>query len=218
MQGLIALGKGLIEPPLQLSVGTPQIGYFVIERRGHMLTPTTTGTYFDQHPPPVGKGVPLDHLLDENVKSASGFSGLLTGLKLNPFHGVRESARDSEGVPGGNRPENGRGCPGGDRRQAMEGLLRGERGHATAARLIGLRATPRRVVWPTERPHAVSAVTSGGVAAVFLRAVSPQRNLTDHRRPVALFDALSEKPDRRGPLRRWQLAEYAALFRSTFGA
>ena len=99
MQGLIALGKGLIEPPLQLSVGTPQIGYFVIERRGHMLTlsgPTPIGTYFDRHPPPVGKGVPLDHLLAENVKSTSGFSGLLTGLKLNPFHGVRESARDSE--------------------------------------------------------------------------------------------------------------------------
>ena len=69
-QGLITLGKGLIEPPLQLDVGTPKLGYFVFERRGHMLTPTTTGTYFDQHPPPVGKGVPLDHLLDENVKSA----------------------------------------------------------------------------------------------------------------------------------------------------
>jgi uncharacterized protein (DUF924 family) len=27
-------------------------------------------------------------------------------------------------------------------------------------------------------------------------------NLTDYRRSVALFDALSGKPDRRGPLRR----------------
>ena len=51
-QGLIALGKGLIEPPLQLGVGTPKVDYFVIERRGHMLTPsalrlpkhTSTGT------------------------------------------------------------------------------------------------------------------------------------------------------------------------------
>jgi len=37
LQGLIALGKGLIEPPLQVSVGAPKLGYFVIERRGHVL-------------------------------------------------------------------------------------------------------------------------------------------------------------------------------------
>src|SRR6516162_3965138 len=37
-QGLIALGKGLIEPPLQLSVGTPKVDYFIIERRRHVLT------------------------------------------------------------------------------------------------------------------------------------------------------------------------------------
>jgi hypothetical protein len=71
---LLALGKGLIEPPLQLSVGTPQFDYFDIERGRHMLTPSApTGTYFDRHPPPVGKGVRLDHLLAENVKSASEF-------------------------------------------------------------------------------------------------------------------------------------------------
>src|SRR5262249_37365739 len=43
----------LIEPPLQLGVGTPQFDYFVIDRRGHMLTSsapplpedTSTGTH-----------------------------------------------------------------------------------------------------------------------------------------------------------------------------
>ena len=74
-QGLIALGKGLIEPPLQLSVGTPKVDYFIIERRRHVLTrqpPALTEGYFDRHPPPVGKGVRLDHLRADNVKSASG--------------------------------------------------------------------------------------------------------------------------------------------------
>jgi hypothetical protein len=27
----------IIKPPLQLSVGTPKIGYLVVERRGHVL-------------------------------------------------------------------------------------------------------------------------------------------------------------------------------------
>ena len=44
MQGLIALGKSLIEPPLQLGVGTPKVYYFVIESCGHMLT---------RQPPPL---------------------------------------------------------------------------------------------------------------------------------------------------------------------
>src|ERR1700745_1489957 len=38
LRELIALGKSLIEPPLQLSVGTPKVDYFVIERCGHVLT------------------------------------------------------------------------------------------------------------------------------------------------------------------------------------
>jgi hypothetical protein len=33
-------GERLIKPPLQLSVGTPKIGYFAIERRGHVLVPS----------------------------------------------------------------------------------------------------------------------------------------------------------------------------------
>ena len=81
LQGLIALGKGLIERPLQLSDGAPKVDYFVIESRGHMLTPSApipTRRYFDWHPPPVGRGVRLDHLLAENVKSLESL-GLLTG-------------------------------------------------------------------------------------------------------------------------------------------
>jgi len=34
---LVALGKGLMEPPLQLGVSAPKIGYFIIKCRGHAL-------------------------------------------------------------------------------------------------------------------------------------------------------------------------------------
>ena len=33
----VALAQCLIKPPLQLSVGTPKLGYLVVERRGHVL-------------------------------------------------------------------------------------------------------------------------------------------------------------------------------------
>src|SRR5215831_17715831 len=32
--------EGLIEPPLQLGVSSAKFGYLVIERRGHVLTPS----------------------------------------------------------------------------------------------------------------------------------------------------------------------------------
>src|SRR5215472_5552652 len=35
--GLVTLPGALVQFPVQLSVGTPKIGYFVIERRGHVL-------------------------------------------------------------------------------------------------------------------------------------------------------------------------------------
>jgi hypothetical protein len=35
--GLVTLPGALVQFPLQLSVGSPKIGYFVIERRGHVL-------------------------------------------------------------------------------------------------------------------------------------------------------------------------------------
>jgi len=78
---LIALSKGLVEPLLQLGVCTPKISCLVIDavkcspRRALLLT----GRYFDRHAPPAEKGVRLDHLLVETVKSASGFLGDLTG-------------------------------------------------------------------------------------------------------------------------------------------
>jgi hypothetical protein len=61
-----------VEPLLQLGVGTPKICYFVIERRGHMLTPSAPPLpkgYVNWHPLPVEKGVRLDHLLIEGVKA-----------------------------------------------------------------------------------------------------------------------------------------------------
>jgi hypothetical protein len=73
---LLTLGKGPIEPTLQLNVGTPKVDYFVIESPCHTLTPsapTAAGGYVDRHPLPVGKDVRVDHLLAENVKSASEF-------------------------------------------------------------------------------------------------------------------------------------------------
>jgi hypothetical protein len=38
----IALGKGLIEPAPQVSIGTPKSGHLVIERRGHVASQPIT--------------------------------------------------------------------------------------------------------------------------------------------------------------------------------
>jgi hypothetical protein len=60
LQGLVALGtvllplgKCLIEPPLQLSIGTLKVGSRVIDCRGHLLIPSGRGSglgNFTQHP------------------------------------------------------------------------------------------------------------------------------------------------------------------------
>jgi hypothetical protein len=34
---LVALPGALVEPPLQLRIGTPKIGYLFVERCGHVL-------------------------------------------------------------------------------------------------------------------------------------------------------------------------------------
>ena len=75
LQCFVALGKGLVEPLLQLSVGTPKICYFVIERRGHLHLPSRPAPdrIIPRQPPIEEKGVRLDHLLVESVKSAFKF-------------------------------------------------------------------------------------------------------------------------------------------------
>src|SRR5262245_21693444 len=40
LQRFVALPGALIEPPLQLGVNLAKFGYLVIERRGHVLTPS----------------------------------------------------------------------------------------------------------------------------------------------------------------------------------
>jgi hypothetical protein len=74
----IALGKGLIEPPLQFSVGAPKIGYFVVEYRGHVRTPSRPAPdrmILDRHRS-SREGARLDHLLVESVKRIRGLADL----------------------------------------------------------------------------------------------------------------------------------------------
>jgi len=37
LRGRRLAGECLVEPPLQLRVGTPKFGYLIVERRGHVL-------------------------------------------------------------------------------------------------------------------------------------------------------------------------------------
>jgi hypothetical protein len=70
----VALGKGLIEPTPQVSIGKPKSDHLVIERRGHVasqpITPYSQPDYYWPAPAPADKGVRLDHVLVEWVKSA----------------------------------------------------------------------------------------------------------------------------------------------------
>jgi hypothetical protein len=84
----------------------------------------------------------------------------------------------------------------------MEGLLRGERGHATAAKLIGLRATPRRVVWPTRARTRFRPSRPEVQRWFFYMPFHDSENLTDHAALSRCSLLCREKPDRRGPLRR----------------
>jgi hypothetical protein len=66
-------GQCVVKSPLQLSIGTPKIGHFIIERRGHLrlpVRPAPDRIIPDRHRLLAEKAMPLDHLVVEGVKSA----------------------------------------------------------------------------------------------------------------------------------------------------
>src|SRR6516165_5858597 len=82
LRELIALGKGLVETPLQLSVGTLKVEYFVIECRAHVLAPSRLAPDLKILRPAPASGREKRATRSPYRRKRQvglGFSGLLTG-------------------------------------------------------------------------------------------------------------------------------------------